>query len=306
MLTLVPWRGTALVGTSQSRRFAQPGDTSGRRRRKSTAFIADANDAFPALNLTRARRHARAPRRRPGGVDARRRARPEAVARDSRSRGRRRDGAMTVVGAKYTTARGVAEQVTTVRSPVVSTGGVPPSRTATTTLPGAGIADHEALAIETARDIDVDLPLPVIRHLIAPVRGSGAAHHQADAGASRPRAAPWRPASPHSAPRCSTSSVTRWRCGSPTSSSAAPAWARQGGRPTTPLRSVHGLPPPNSAGTPIGPLRRSRRSTGYTTIDRRLGLGTRDCGLTGSVKPLNTQVTPAVKPNSDRRTSCRR
>ena len=75
-------------------------------------------------------------------------------------------GALTVVGAKYTTARGVAEKVTTVIARRLDRR-VAPSRTATTTLPGAGIADHEALAIETARDIDVDLPLPVIRHLIA-------------------------------------------------------------------------------------------------------------------------------------------
>ena len=40
------------------------------------------------------------------------------------------------------------------------------SRTATTILPGAGIADHEALAIEHARRLNIDVPLPVIRHLI--------------------------------------------------------------------------------------------------------------------------------------------
>ena len=34
-------------------------------------------------------------------------------------------------------------------------------------LPGAAIADHEALAIETARDLRIDVPLPLIRHLIA-------------------------------------------------------------------------------------------------------------------------------------------
>jgi glycerol-3-phosphate dehydrogenase len=74
-------------------------------------------------------------------------------------------GALTVVGVKYTTARGVAEKVTGVIARRLDRR-VPPSRTATTTLPGAGIADHEALAIEAARDINFDLPLPVIRHLI--------------------------------------------------------------------------------------------------------------------------------------------
>src|SRR4029453_14074609 len=43
---------------------------------------------------------------------------------------------------------------------------IAPSRTAEATLPGAGIADHEALAIETARDVGVELPLTTIRHLI--------------------------------------------------------------------------------------------------------------------------------------------
>ncbi len=33
-------------------------------------------------------------------------------------------------------------------------------------LPGAGIADHEALAIETARAVNLELPMATIRHLI--------------------------------------------------------------------------------------------------------------------------------------------
>jgi len=41
-------------------------------------------------------------------------------------------------------------------------------------LPGAAIADHEALAIETARDLRMEVPLPLIRHLIA-VYAEGAA-----------------------------------------------------------------------------------------------------------------------------------
>ena len=44
---------------------------------------------------------------------------------------------------------------------------LPPSRTATTTLPGAAIADHEALAIETARAAAMDLPPAVTQHLSA-------------------------------------------------------------------------------------------------------------------------------------------
>jgi glycerol-3-phosphate dehydrogenase len=41
------------------------------------------------------------------------------------------------------------------------------SRTAFTVLPGAGIADHEALAIETGREYGLEFELPLLRHLIA-------------------------------------------------------------------------------------------------------------------------------------------
>jgi glycerol-3-phosphate dehydrogenase len=73
---------------------------------------------------------------------------------------------MTVIGVKYTTARRVAQQVTD-RVGRRLAKRLLPSRTATTVLPGAGIADHEALAIETARAVRLDLPLSTIRHLIA-------------------------------------------------------------------------------------------------------------------------------------------
>ena len=62
MLTLVPWRGRALVGTSQSATLVEPGDTAVTET-EIDGFIADANHAFPALKLTRARHHARPPRR---------------------------------------------------------------------------------------------------------------------------------------------------------------------------------------------------------------------------------------------------
>jgi glycerol-3-phosphate dehydrogenase len=165
MLTLVPWRGTAIVGTSQSSTFALPGDT-----RVTASEIAalmdDANYAFPALHLTKGdvtlvhRGVVPAVSTRKNAPDLK----PSHDILDHAADGV--DGALTVVGAKYTTARGVAEKVTGVIADRLGRR-VPLSRTATTTLPGAGIADHEALAIETARDLDLDLPLPVVRHLIA-------------------------------------------------------------------------------------------------------------------------------------------
>jgi glycerol-3-phosphate dehydrogenase len=164
MLTLVPWRGRAIVGTSQSAVLAEPGDTavSGD---EVEALIADANYAFPALHLSRAdvtlvHRGVVAAIVRPGNLPDLKPA-PEIL--DHASEGA--EGAITVIGVKYTTARGVAQRVTDAVAARLGKR-VRPSRTATTTLPGAGIADHEALAIETARDLRLEVPLPTIRHLI--------------------------------------------------------------------------------------------------------------------------------------------
>ena len=49
MLTLVPWRGRAIVGTGQSATLVEP-DATAVTTRKWTRFIADANHAFPALS----------------------------------------------------------------------------------------------------------------------------------------------------------------------------------------------------------------------------------------------------------------
>jgi glycerol-3-phosphate dehydrogenase len=165
MLTLVPWHGHALIGTMQGVALARPDDT-GIRTAELTACIADANDAFPALKLTP--EDVRLVHR--GLVPAleTRNGPPELKpwptildhTKDSVT------GAVTVIGVKYSTARRVAED--TIRIVARRLGKrASPSRTATRPLPGADIADHEALAIETARAIDLDLPLSVIRHLIA-------------------------------------------------------------------------------------------------------------------------------------------
>jgi glycerol-3-phosphate dehydrogenase len=74
-------------------------------------------------------------------------------------------GAMTVVGVKYTTARRVA-QTAVERVAKLLNKRLAPSRTATAVLPGAGIADHEALAIETERACNLQLSIATIRHLI--------------------------------------------------------------------------------------------------------------------------------------------
>jgi len=160
MLTLVPWRGRALVGTSQSAATADPGNVAVTSA-EIDAFIEDANFAFPALKLSAAdvtlvHRGIVPATARNGKVDLK----PSSEIIDHGN------GAITVVGVKFTTARGVAERAVNVVARRLHQR-LPPSRTARTALPGAAIADHEALAIETARDLHRDVPLPLIRHLIA-------------------------------------------------------------------------------------------------------------------------------------------
>ena len=173
MLTLVPWRGRALIGTSHSERFVEPHDTAVRAT-DVDGFIARCNEAFPALRLTRAdvilvhRGVVPAVKGRDGRPDLR-------AAPELRDHGRSgAAGAFSVLGVKYTSARGVAERA--VNTIARSLGKRPaPSRTARTVLPGAGIADHEALAIETARAAHLDLPLTTIRHLTAKYAEAAAA-----------------------------------------------------------------------------------------------------------------------------------
>ena len=159
MLTLVPWRGRALVGTSQSSQLIEPGAMSITAADVDT-FISDANVAFPALRLSRT------------DVTLVHRGLVPAILRNGRPDLKpsaeiidHGNGAITSVGVKFTTARAVAER--TVRAAAVRLGRrLSPSRTAIMPLPGAAIADHEALAIETGRALHMDVPLPVIRHLI--------------------------------------------------------------------------------------------------------------------------------------------
>ncbi len=109
MLTLVPWRGRAIVGTSQSATLVQPGDTAVTDA-ELNAFIADANHAFPALKLSRAditlvHRGVVPAVQTAGGPELK----PSPEILDHASDGAA--GAITVVGVKYTTARALAERV---------------------------------------------------------------------------------------------------------------------------------------------------------------------------------------------------
>jgi glycerol-3-phosphate dehydrogenase len=164
MLTLTPWRGRALVGTSQSPDFVQP-DATTVTTAELDAFIEEINHAFPALRLERGdvtlvhRGVVPAVAGRNGLPDLK----PSTEILDHETHGAA--GAITLIGVKYTTARAAAERAVGVVGRRLGRR-LPPSRTSVITLPGAGIADHEALAIEAARARHLDVPLPLIQHLI--------------------------------------------------------------------------------------------------------------------------------------------
>jgi glycerol-3-phosphate dehydrogenase len=164
MLTLVPWRGKALIGTGQSDEFRQPADTATVSRAEIESFVTNANVAFPALHLTldaiRLVHRGLVPAARGRNGRAELLGAPQIF--DHADEGVR--GALTVVGVKYTTARGVAARVVSHAAKRLDKR-VPPSQTERRILPGAGIADHEALAIETARAVGLELAPPITRHL---------------------------------------------------------------------------------------------------------------------------------------------
>jgi glycerol-3-phosphate dehydrogenase len=165
MLTLVPWQGRALIGTAQSDDFKQPGD-SGVTAAEIDAFIAEANSAFPALGLTRADvtlvHRGIVPAQK--GKDGRPELLGVSEVRDHAGDGAA--GAMSVIGVKFTTARAVGARAAALAAQRL--GGSPrPTNTDTTILPGAGISDHEALTIETARAVGLELAPSIIKHLNA-------------------------------------------------------------------------------------------------------------------------------------------
>jgi glycerol-3-phosphate dehydrogenase len=156
-LALVPWRGRATIGpwcTTSRDASAESLD----------AVIQHANHAFPALALRREevtrieqgwlpRIHAGSSIGPPSGY----------AVFDHGADGA--DGALTLLGAGFVHARAAAERIVGSVARKLGTR-LNRSRSATTSLPGAGIADHEALAIETARRVHLDVPQPLVRHLI--------------------------------------------------------------------------------------------------------------------------------------------
>jgi len=162
MLTLVPWKGRSIVGTAHSDALATM--QSGASRGEIETFIREANEAFPALGLSRDHITLIHWGRVPAAVAPGKA--PDLLGTPT-IHNHAKDGApgaMTVVGVKYTTARAVAQRAVDAASSALGRR-IRSSRTAVAVLPGAGMADHEGLAIETARRSGIDLSPAVLQRL---------------------------------------------------------------------------------------------------------------------------------------------
>jgi len=164
MLTLTPWHGHAMVGTFQSAALKQPSDLAVTEA-EIAAAIADANTAFPALGLTRADVTLVHRGIVPASPAAKHPAQllPSPQILDHAADGAA--GALTLVGVKYTTARGVGARAADAAIKRLGKPSLRARKPAVDILPGAGIADHEALAIETARAVGLEVAPPIVKHL---------------------------------------------------------------------------------------------------------------------------------------------
>jgi glycerol-3-phosphate dehydrogenase len=142
LLLIMPWHGRMLIGTSHSDEAAKPDDAAVSPA-ELVSFLAEINSAFPALALTagdvslvhRGVVPAEPDRHGVLGLMGHHRIHDHA--------GAGVEGAVSVVGVKYTTGRGVGEQVVDLIGQKLE-GRRRPCRTGTTRLPGAGFDDLQA------------------------------------------------------------------------------------------------------------------------------------------------------------------
>jgi glycerol-3-phosphate dehydrogenase len=163
-LFMVPWYERALFGTWVAGVLCDPADTAVAER-DVAAFVAELNQAFPSLDLSLADvtlvHH--------GIVPATTHRGKVGLEGHDQIRDHDRDGVgglVTVAGAKYTTARAVAQRVTDLlmqklqRPPVEC-------RTGTTILSGGNVRDVGLAIAEGRREHDAGLPTDTMPHLIA-------------------------------------------------------------------------------------------------------------------------------------------
>jgi glycerol-3-phosphate dehydrogenase len=164
-LFLVPWRGRALFGTWEAGRVWEGGadrvDEGDVER-----FIRELNEAFPALDLTRADVTLVHSGIVPAAVSKGGPAVPQRRQRITDHASDGIEGLLTVAGTKYTTARATAEQVVNVALDKLKRARAP-SHSADRPLPGGHVRDFDATVAEARRDYDTLLPSDTIPHLIA-------------------------------------------------------------------------------------------------------------------------------------------
>ena len=163
-LFLVPWRERALFGTWESDRVCDPDDTT-IEERDLAAFITELNQAFPALDLTMA--DVTLVHR--GVVPAKVHGDRVGLEGHEQVRDHARDGIegiLSVAGAKFTTARAVAERTTDTLLSKLQHAPVP-CRTAAAPLPGGTVRDVGLAIADARREFDEGLPTDTIPHLIA-------------------------------------------------------------------------------------------------------------------------------------------
>ena len=161
MLTAVPWRGYLLVGTSQSDDVVPAGTRASPE--EIAEFLDDANGAFPRVNATptdiRSVQQGLVPAAETKhGLDLI----PDFDVRYDTAR----PNIVTLIGAKYTTARLAAERAIDQASRHLGHTGHRCS-TAARPLPHASIADVEGQLLETARALDLTLDIGLQQHLAA-------------------------------------------------------------------------------------------------------------------------------------------
>lgn len=165
-LFLVPSRNRAVFGTWESDRLLAADESPRPTEADVTNFIAELNQAFPSLDLSMADvtmvHHGAVPAivQRDGRVAL---LRHEQI-HDHADEGM--EGLLSVAGAKYTTARVVAERVTDRLVTKLRRDAVP-CRTASASLPGGGMRDVAAAIAEARRLHDAGLPSDSIPHLVA-------------------------------------------------------------------------------------------------------------------------------------------
>lgn len=163
-LFLVPWHARAIFGTWESPKTCTAADAAPTER-EIGSFIVELNEAFPSLRLAMDDvtlvHHGAVPALVTNGravLEGHERIRDHAT--------EGMDGFVSVTGAKYTTARAVAERVTDALLAKLQRAAAP-CRTAATPLPGGDLVDVAAFAAGVSREYGQDVPSGAIAHLVA-------------------------------------------------------------------------------------------------------------------------------------------